>query len=592
MLIAQEDTNTTNIPIKSTINKDNSVAQSYRPGLNFQSSSINTGNSPANLISSSSVSIESSAIGRISAIRINGAATPPILGIDGFMIKDPSINQGQILLDLLPFDFADRTDIYKQNMVPFGVNAGSFIDFRIPITFDNYTKITTKASTAANLYTKIQGEQTFKDGSTFFGFLGDFGLKDYYYAIDDGADFAIYPNSTYERLSFISKTVWKDLEFLVAHTYTDSFTETGEALYSVDHVIRNNLITGLRYDKDIFLITANYTFYNQFVTSDTFTNDYLNHQLNIQTGVADQIDKYTYKVSLGYELNQVEDGTRASSDSYKGVPEYGEHFLHIITEFGASVFKEENNPTINADFNIALNQIVSQYSYIPIPLLTIGLRHKNGVYASTHVSRVYVLPDITTAYGFGADSPLLNPRVKPKDGVRTGLEIGVNKSHWRIFANASYAWLDRGFRLTTENTLINSDDVTAISAEIGGEYKFFVNNNILEIHTGLAWTEEKDDRGFAPTPTPTWQWASKIIGRSIDDTWNTTLTYKLVSDVPNGSGFVDKIPRHYLDLNVKYKMFFVNILNLANQSYRPIPNNIYSPYNPGIRAEFGIEYTF
>ena len=590
-IIAQEENSSDIIPVESTVFQ-NTVAKSYRPGLNFQSSSVNNNNTRATLIDSPSVSIESSAVGRIGAIRINGATTPPILGIDGFMIKDPSINQGQFILDLLPYDFAQRVDIYKQNLVPLGINAGSFIDFRIPITFENYATIFVKTSTTANLYTKIQGERIFKDGSTFFGFVSDVGLKDYYFATDKGANFETYPYSIYKRFSFISKTVWKNLEFLLANTYTDSFGETADPAYKTCQIKRNNLITGIRYQKDIFFIVANYTFYNQFITTDVFTNDYLNHQLNVQTGISDQIDKYNYQILLAYEFNQLNDGKRASAKNYKGIPKYGNHFLHIITEFGVSIFKENTNPTINMDFNLSLNQIVSQNSYTPVPLLTIGLRHRNGVYASTHISRVYVLPDFSTAYGFGTPNPLPNPLVKPKDGVRTGVEIGINKANWRVFANLSYSWLDRSFRLTKENTVVNSDNVTAISTEISSEYKIFINTNVIEINTGLAWTEEKDIRGFAPTPTPTWQWMSKIIGRNMDNTWHTTLTYKLVSDVPNGSGFVDKVPRHYLDLNIKYKILIFNLLNLANQSYRPIPNNIYSPFNPGIRAEFGIEYTF
>lgn len=592
-LWGQEQNDENIIPIDSNFTRKQPITQPYRPGVNFQSVPVNTDNSLANLIDSPAINIETSATGRIGAIRIDGATTSPMLGIDGFIIKDPGINQGQFILDLLPYDFSTRTDIYKQNMVSFGINAGSLIDFRIPIYFENYITLNTKVSTTANIYAKVQGEHTFENGSTFFGIVGDLGLRDYYYAIDKGMNFETYPNSTYERFSFISKTTWKGLEFLIANTFTDSFGETANKLAPICSITRNNLITGLRYQQNIFFINANYTFYNQFITSSSFTNDYLNHQLTIQTGIKDRIDRYQYQIALGYEFNNIDDGSRASVDNYQTVPKFGEHFFNIITEFGASVHKEEDNPIINADFNMALNQIISSTGlYIPVPSLTIGLRHRNGFYSSTYISRVYVIPDLTTAYGFGLSTPTLNRTVLPKDGIRSGIELGINKALWRIYANFSYSWLDKGFRLAEDNTIINSDNVTAISLELGGEYKHFINNNIIEFYTGLAWTEEKDNRGFAPSPNPTWKWIAKITAKNIEDTWNTMLTYKLVKDVPNGGGFVDKIPRHYLDLNIRYKLFVLNILNIANQSYRPIPENIYSPYNPGVRAEFGIEYKY
>ncbi|MGL4677362.1 MAG: hypothetical protein ACRCWI_06815 [Brevinema sp.] len=589
--IWSQDTNA--IPITSNISRTNYTSQEYRPGLNFQSTSITPNSSSANLINSSSISIEYPEVGRIGAIRLDGAVTPPIMAIDGFLIKDPSIQQGQILLDLLPHDFSKRVDIYKQNLVPFGINAGSLIDFRLPINFEQSTCISLQAGTTGNLYAKIQGEIPFKDGTTFFGVLGDFGFKDYYYSINGGKDFEIYPNSTFNRSSALLKTIWKNLEFLIAHTYTDGFSETGS--FALDTLTRNNLITGIRYNAEKIIFSANYTFYNQLVQNEFYTNDYLNHQFNIQTGIKDQINNYYYQVLLGYEINNVEDGARASHKNYLGVPPYGEHFFNLVTEFGFSLYREEDNPTLNFDLHFALNQILSLTGlYTPIPILTMGIRHQNGVYASIYVSRIYVLPDITTAYGFGTPEPSTNRTILPKDGVRSGLELGFNRLFGRFYTSFSYSWLDKGFRLAEDNlTLVNSDNVTALSAEIGMELKTIHQANIYKMYTSFSWNYEKDDRKIFSSVIPVWKWITILSAGGIDDnTWLTALSYRFTVCTPSGIGLVDKKPRHYLDLNLRYKFLVINILNLANQSYRAIPNNPYSPYNPGIRAEFGIEYKF
>ncbi|MGL5956524.1 MAG: hypothetical protein ACRC0X_08005 [Brevinema sp.] len=581
--------------ITSRISRTNYTSQEYRPGLNFQSTDINPTGSPVNLINSSSVSIEYTEVGRIGAIRLDGAATPPIMAIDGFVVKDPSINQGQMLLDLLPYDFAERVDIYKQNLSPFGINAGSLIDFRLPINFEQSTSLLVQAGTTANLYTKIQGEIPFKDGTTFFGVLGDFGFKDYYYGINGGKDFDIYQNSTFNRTSLISKTIWKNLEFLIAHTYTEGFSESSKIeSFPLDTLTRNNLITGIRYSINKIVFSANYTFYNQLVQNDSYTNDYLNHQFNAQVSVKDRINRYYYQVSLGYEINNTEDGVRASHKNYLGVPKYGEHFFNLATEFGFSLYKEEDNPTLNFDLHLALNQILSVTGlYTPIPMLTMGIRHKNGVYFSTYISRIYILPDLTTAYGFGNPEPSNGRTILPKDGLRSGVELGFNQIFGRFYTGFSYSWLDKGFRLAEDNlTLINSDNVTAFSAEIGMELKTILQANIYRMSTSLSWNDEKDDKQNFSSIIPIWKWITVLSVGGIDDSWLTSLSYRLTACTPNGRKLIDKNLRHYLDLYIRYRWFIVNILNLANQSYRSIPNNPYSPYNPGIRAEFGIEYKF
>ncbi len=577
-----------------TSNVDADTSQEYRPGLNFQTVELDTHGSSATLIESANISSELTEVGRHGAIKT--AETTPILGIDGFVIKDPSIQNGQMSLELLPYDFANRVDLYKQNLVPFGVNAGSFIDFRIPITYSKYTSILAKASTDANVYTKVQSEQPFQDGSTFFGVVLDYGFKDYQYAIDGGSDFATYPDSKYKRTSFISKTTWKDLEVLLAHTYVEGANEPGLEDTTTCLLEKNSLITGVRYNKDIFTVSANYTFYNLYTEGDeyisewwsspAYTNDYNMHQLNAQFGVKDKVGRYTYSVLAGYEFNYAHDGSRATSSNYTDVPKNGEHFFNLVSEFGVAIVE---NQQVSFDLDLALNQIVSSKGkYVPVPNLSLGVRHQSGLYSSAYVSRVYVNPDLTSLYGAWA----ISPDLQAKDGVRTGLELGLNKSLYRVFANASYSWLDKDFRLNGL-TMENADSVDVISTEIGAEFNHITSNNIKQsIHTSAAWNQSKDIDGIATSTMPEWKWITSYSVSDMNDLWKVRLSYQLATDVPDTEGEVDNTIRHYLDLHLRYSMFFINILNLANQSYRTIPFNDYSPYNSGIKAEFGIQYKF
>ncbi len=578
-----------------TSNVASDTSQEYRPGLNFQTVGLDTHASLANLLGSANISTELTEVGRAGAIKT--AETTPILGIDGFVIKDPSIQNGQMKLELLPYDFACRVDLYKQNLVPFGVNAGSFIDFRIPITRSRYTSILAKASTDANVYSKIQSEQPFQDGSTFFGVVLDYGFKDYNYATDDGS--AQYYDSKYKRTSLISKTTWKDLDFLLSHTYVEGANEPGLEDTTTCLLEKNSLITGVRYNKGIFTASANYTFYNMYVEGDeyicewdeawsspAYTNDYHIHQLNAQFGVRDKIDIYTYSVIAGYEFNYTHDGNRATSSNYTDVPQHGEHFLNLASEFGVILVE---NAQLRFDLDLALNQIIyTTGKYVPVPNLSLGLRHQSGFYSSAYVSRVYVNPDLTSLYGAWGVSPDL----QAKDGVRTGLEFGINKSLYRFYANASYSWLEKDFRLNGI-VLENADAVHVISTEIGTEYNHIIGDDLKHsLHTAVAWNRSEDQNGVATSTMPMYKWIKSYSISDMNETWKVRLSYQLVTKVPDTSGNVDNTVRHYVDLHLSYDMFFINILNLANQSYRTIPFNDYSPYNSGIKAEFGIQYKF
>ncbi len=335
----------------------------------------------------------------------------------------------------------------------------------------------------------------------------------------------------------------------------------------------------MRYSGDRLLFSANYTFYNQLPHTEISTNDYLNHNLVVNTGVQDKVGGFSYSVIFGYEFNDIQDGQRAAYSNYQSIPENGEHFVNLMTEFGFELLKDHRDLAL--DLNISLNQIlaVNGLSYTPVPIASLGLRHRNGFYMSLHASRAYVLPDMTTAYGFGLSEPSIDPLVLPKDGLRTGFEIGVNRMMSRFYANATYSWLDKGFMLAEDSlSVVNSENVIAVSAELGAELKHIVNGTVLKAHTAFAFNYEIDARGLSPSTIPMYKWTTSLSAGAMNGDWDLALNYRLSSWIPNSYGCIDKTIRHYLDLHFRYKIFVFNVLNLANQSYRPIPNNPYSPY--------------
>ncbi|MGL4367625.1 MAG: hypothetical protein ACRCTQ_05035 [Brevinemataceae bacterium] len=594
VVYTQENTNDA-IPLGATIDAEKEIAQNYRPGLSFDSSPVSTSLSLKNLLQSSTIKTETSMVGRHGAIRIDGAASLPLLGIDGFVIKDPSINQGQIKVELLPFDFSERADIYKQNLVPYGISAGSFIDFRIPLHYKDSFSIQMKGGTVGSFYSKLQGEKTFSNGSTLLGIVTDNLFKDYYYAVNGGKNFDFYPHSTYQRYAVLSKTRWKNLEFLIANTYTKSFGETGDLNYEVMDLTRNNFISGIKYHHQDWFFQANYTFYNHFIEYNSgVTNEYNAHNVNVYTGIQKQSGRFRYQVLGGYQLQTVEDGMRANSSNYLSSPPFGEQYFNLQGDVTIDLVNPKANKNYNVEMNIALNQILSIYGkYVPVPNLSFGFRHRNGLYGSIYVNRIYLVPDFSTAYGFGLQNGEIPPYLDPKDGIRTGTEFGWNGFMSRVFARFSYAWLDKSFKLSENNTVINNENIRNYSAEIGTSYKSFYQNNIIEISGSASFNYEVDEQNNWASLIPIWKLVTVLSAYNAENTWQTTLIYRFEYLVPNTSpGYLDKKPRHYLDMHIKYKWFFLNILNIANQSYRPIPENTYSPYNPGIRAEVGFEYKF
>jgi len=598
-------TQDTNILIENKFKQQKLPSIRYRPGLNFETSSLNEHSSRQNFINSPSIRIESGNTGRFGNIRVDGAVTKPMLGIDGFIVRDVSINEGQILLDMLPYDFAEKVDIYKQNLTPFGINAGSFIDFQIPVKNFDYVKIYLQGTSIGGFYLKLQGEKRFRDGSSVYGVVGDFGLMDYYYGINSGQGFDFYKGSTYQRASFLSKTIWKNIEFLIANTIYNGFNEGGGKKEPSCKIMRNNLILGMKYKKDIISLKMNYTFLNQYIqpynkdsisinTHKLVVNDYLNHHFIATISISDYVDRYYYNIVIGYENRSVHDGQRANISNYKSVPKYGENDFNLVTEFGISLFKESDDPYFNIDFNFSMNQILTSFGYYtPIPSFSIGIRHNKGINFGMHLSRVYIIPDITSAYSFGQVLPNIqvNPKLLPKDGVKTGISISYDDIFWRIYANASYAWLNASFKVTDQSMVENVFNVTSISLEIGSEYKYITNNIILIYKIGLGYNFEIDKYGSYINPIPIWKFINSLTIYPIDKVWQIQLLYRLEACIPNKS-YLDTRPRHFLDFNTKYKFFIFNIVNLLNQSYLPQPDNIYYPVNPGIRAELGLQFEF
>lgn len=244
-----------------------------------------------------------------------------------------------------------------------------------------------------------------------------------------------------------------------------------------------------------------------------------------------------------------------------------------------------------AEFVFALNQVASTiYGYTPIPSFTLAVRGRNGVYFHGDISRVYLTPDFTTLFGFGLPSNSPKQPLAPKDGLRTGAEIGYSAALGRVYLQASYSWFEKSFRLINRSNVINVSKVTGLSAELGGDAKIPTGRAALtELALGLAFNSEIDSYAIRTPLLPLIKFSGSLGWRSVDDIWGVRLYYTLHWNIFDGST-TELTTRHMLDLHLRWRWFRVSVLNLLNQSYRPDPFNPLSAYVPGIRAEFGIKY--
>ncbi|MGL5254858.1 MAG: hypothetical protein ACRC9L_07700 [Brevinema sp.] len=575
------------VPLRTEIEWQNVPSIKYRPGIPYKKVPLNQ-EGRANLLPSASVTVESPGTGRLGSTRIDGTGTKATLAVDGFAIMDISINEHQPILDLIPIEFASSADIYQQNLVPIGFPASSLIDFRLGKGVP-YVQLATSVNSFGEWKTRVQGEHHFKNGYTLYGVSGSFLFSDYLYADPEGS-FKAWENSTYQRVGLISKTRVNNWEFLASDTFMRSFDEGGTAILT-----RNNLLTGLRWRDNIGYFSTSYNLNMlQADYASGATNRYFGHYLNVVGGTEGSHGRYRWNAGLGYTLSLLHDAPDAPQKNYLSAPQEGIHAINGVIEGGISVYNPEDNPLINAEFAIALNQIYStEYGYTAVPSFMLALKHQGGTYINYYISRVYITPDFSTRFGFGLTDVSDQPKLLPKDGIRTDIELGYGASLGRIFTRAGYSWFDTAFKLVERSNVVNITKVTGWHAELGGEILIPTGSSALtEISSGLAYNIEIDGRGERTPLNPLIKMSSVLGWRGIGNEWGLKVLYTLRWNIASGGGIIDTNLRHFLDITGHWKWFSFGILNILNQSYRPDPENPFSAYTPGISGFIGISYTW
>lgn len=218
----------------------------YRPGFDFDSRPVQGDGSFRVLFPSASVQVRSrGTTGQQTSVAVDGGLpNHTALALDGVPVIFPqnSVTDPGIL----PLDFISRTDVYKNNMVPYGIPGTSgLINFRTTPAGLDENRLQLYAGSYWNWGGKIEtsrsaGPVDFLLGASFVSASNNFPFVDSWNTTNTAR------NSDYMRYSMIGKLEWDGLRISATRTERDG----GAGIVSVAR--QKDILTtaGVRYGSD------------------------------------------------------------------------------------------------------------------------------------------------------------------------------------------------------------------------------------------------------------------------------------------------------------------------------------------------------
>ena len=530
------------------------------PGIDYEPAPVNSGGSVALIVQSAAVTIRAGGgIGQVNTASVDGGLSSHTrIAFEGLVLDFPQNHSFDI--GLLPLEFAIRADIYKNNLAPFGINAGGgLIDFRLPSMFVQKLAIELSGGSLNEAGLKLltalplPGSQLILGGSITVS-------QNYYSYIDPSGNPAWTKNLDFWRYSLIAK--WGLADWNMTAYHTGKAGGAGTKYPGLGRQTDFLTAISLGWNSPLVSMQASYqNWVNRFTNSIGMDDTHTGHTLNASFALHAKPAPWAWELkaaSTTYFLDSTKLGVRWIEDVgltggislAAGGFEFAAN-LHTIWRIGAVP--------------------------VPVPGFSAAWKPADSLKIYAGISRHYRPPTMNDLYwpydGYSSG----NTNLTPEDGIALKGGIVFAGENLLVTASAGLSgftslilWKPDSFGVWSPG---NTGTASAFIAELFAQYLW--NSGMWQFRAGAGMSLNRTVNSDEASPyfgkrviyTPLYK-LTFTSGVSFGKDFSAELAFRAVSE-----RFTDELNAHWLepyyllDLSVRYLFLTVSLNNILNIQY-------------------------
>lgn len=555
----------TNLPSAGLFDNDFTVP--YRPGIDFESLQLNNTGSFQSLMPSSSVVVKANGTaGQVNTVAIDGGFSSHTgVAIEGLPLDFPQ--NSSVDASLIPFEFCERVEIYKNNLSPLGFSSSAgLVNFRLPNPSLGKKQISLFGGSYLNFGIKGLYSRAIGDNSFLLG--GSFIYADNNYITVNNNITNHNSNLDYTKYSFIASI--KGQRYKTIFTHTGKFSGTGtkymgkarqsDFLSTMD--INYNLTTKLQPIKFnlAYINWRNYYSNSAIAVDDTHWNH------TIKAGAKTTFDFQQLKIRTSL----------VSKSFFVDSTKIGQYFdqqfdLVVDTVLTASIF--EIAAAINNNYRITTG-------YTPIPSFSLNIKFLQWLHNINNISRVYTSPSFNDLYWQKDAFSVGNPNLVSEDGVKIKSGLVAMVLPFYISASFAYTAMDELIQWKPNSDGLwqpnNIGKIVAYVGNFGIGYKQLFGGILLDGNISFSYnkTLNNDPASFYYGKriiyVPLYKFSASVL-LSHKKTWKFGVFFRQVSErytTELNTAWLE--PYYLLDITARYRFVFVSVNNILNQQYEEV----------------------
>lgn len=551
-----------NLDLNTAIsNQQDGLAIPYRPGVDYDRLKLNDYGSVQSLFPSSSVSIKAQGTpGQLSTVSLDGGPAPhTAIALDGMPIETAQVTPLDI--SILPTEFFQSADIYKNNVGTFGYSGSSgMINFNLYKPGMSANEIQFYGGSYGSFGGKVIVSQSVSEldyliGASFSSASNNFTYTDSW----DESRTAV--NSDFTKYSFISKFAVRYMKLDMTYTSKEAGTGTGSARQNDDLFTAN---TGFK--KDGFQTELSYiNWMNRYRdTAYSLDDSHLNQTIGFNLGGDMGWDFYRIKPRLNNKLflvNSTKVGNR--SDDEIGL------VLENVFLFGP------------LDLNLTLNQVYRiSRGYIPVPALDTTFKVFENIRLIGSVSRCFRYPTFNDLYWPEDSFSRGNAGLKPEDGLawKTGMVVLFYPFYASVTYSESYlydliVWMpDTTGKWAPQNIYRTRSRVFSLSGNLETRFEKLVLKANASFSLNHSINDDPDSAYYQKrlTYVPLYKTAFNL-NAEFDQWIGFNMLFRQVSErFTTEANSVWLTPYYVMDVKLNLFFAFVSVENIFDAQFQEI----------------------
>ncbi len=299
--ITNPDTNVVNLSYSNSM-PNIPIAVENHPGMEYDHLNVDGFNSVRAKFPSALMSIKSYGTpGQVSSVAMNGGTAEQTgIAIDGISIENGQNDVPDV--SILPLELANSVDIYKDNLLPYGINApAGMVNFNMPGTRYDLNEVSLYGGDFYRYGGKIVFSRSYKDmgfmvagayssASNNFNYTNNFGITNQ------------AQNMDYSKYSMMGKFRYSDFD--ASLSYTSKESGTGFFYDTTGREKDNVLLSDLKWEKDYARIRLSYYYWHNNYADPAIAEltDDTNQTISLNLKNAYKFGFYTLQPNFGNQL--------------------------------------------------------------------------------------------------------------------------------------------------------------------------------------------------------------------------------------------------------------------------------------------------